>query len=879
MKKMTFLFSSFLIFLFCGTSMTPFGIRDAGGDTRMERAQAVLSTDRTSRSFEEELPEGFHVAVSKDVDAIMDTLSRYTLYRYDTGSNSFYVADVLDGAEPSLLEAKAIMTPGSYDFYGMSDLSSSSCVIETIEKREGGLYQTFFPIPSSRLAQIEQHVSPRSPDEETYSRMLYSLNVEANYKSSVQEPEIAKMSADDNESDFTGNQSLLDDYLQNMDRGIEAPSLPFGSQLLPTSDDGIVNLIPKPYFQQTGMHQRFGLEWGYFINTYTDYGNNKISSVLIFDLEQIKANETTKDIVTVKNVLHKNYRYDYDFNVVRADVDNTYCIANPEYEMGLAYVDLADNQNQAHHPNPGASDYDFDTDYGYGLGNICCALIGQIPDTSNLEIMTKAAFFLGNLALGAMTSSLSTLSQFIIGTLYSVITDTIEEVLCTYKDSQYVSNGNNKYTWTDNTITSSTNFQESDKKKYASITPPKLKDSVLLFKDSTDSMSFGAQILSSELSDDYVALISHELKFEIRNDTGYGTATEIQSMEGEWSYLFGEIVNFPPQELKLSEPNYAVFGGASPFVFQFSPPFSGNYNLVFTQLPRNFCFSIDGETEKFGSIEILEPFSSNTKYAVSPYVSIKRCIHFSANKTYNISLWSESNLQEKKFGQAELSIYYANPGLPSFPTTGLKRLSQKIEYRGCYSTNHFYAPEDGLYTIFARPEYVAQSLDTTLMLLDSNYTELMSDDDSFGNLAAGFVVYLRANTDYFIVTGMGNPTSRTEFYLDVVKETYLPEIRKGNEKNELEIYSLRNKTVCFLIRQQSTKQIRFTVGLNYSTSLVPEVKLSVLISSYVLSRYDSDCIGIGTEMRIEANKVYFLELSCNDPMMYGGITLLFEGMS
>lgn len=68
----------------------------------------------------------------------------------------------------------------------------------------------------------------------------------------------------------------------------------------PTIDDQIVNLISKDKFKTPGKYKKGGAEWGFYVNTFSDYGNNTISNVLIYDIENTKASVNSKDVVTVK---------------------------------------------------------------------------------------------------------------------------------------------------------------------------------------------------------------------------------------------------------------------------------------------------------------------------------------------------------------------------------------------------------------------------------------------------------------------------------------------------------------------------------------------------------------------------------------------------
>ena len=72
-------------------------------------------------------------------------------------------------------------------------------------------------------------------------------------------------------------------------------------------DHQIVNLIPRNKFTNVGTYTRSGTEWGFFLKTYNDYGNNMISSLLIYDINNLKFSTVDFDIVSIKTVYTMNF--------------------------------------------------------------------------------------------------------------------------------------------------------------------------------------------------------------------------------------------------------------------------------------------------------------------------------------------------------------------------------------------------------------------------------------------------------------------------------------------------------------------------------------------------------------------------------------------
>ncbi len=71
------------------------------------------------------------------------------------------------------------------------------------------------------------------------------------------------------------------------------------------------------------------MEWGYYVKTIKNKDNSLLSQVLIFDIAQLKATDTTTDIITIKVVEHSNYKYSETDDSVFYYGQNNLCIGNP----------------------------------------------------------------------------------------------------------------------------------------------------------------------------------------------------------------------------------------------------------------------------------------------------------------------------------------------------------------------------------------------------------------------------------------------------------------------------------------------------------------------------------------------------------------------
>ena len=85
--------------------------------------------------------------------------------------------------------------------------------------------------------------------------------------------------------------------------------------------------------------------------SYNDYGNNMISSLLIYDINNLKFSTVDFDIVSIKTVYTMNFKYDGILNVVYKDSPNNFCFGKPQYKDSIQYVSLDGNKNNFIIPN------------------------------------------------------------------------------------------------------------------------------------------------------------------------------------------------------------------------------------------------------------------------------------------------------------------------------------------------------------------------------------------------------------------------------------------------------------------------------------------------------------------------------------------------
>jgi hypothetical protein len=239
-------------------------------------------------------------------------INHYRFYKYSVGKSLFLVGDVLnpDSYSDQVLEAKLIVSPSSYSFSDYSEVASEQFVLEKIRMISDDVMEKEYSFPThSDAMSLLLASSKLDVGSAVYGRIIASLNMEADFKASL--PSVSPLAASVSSAGDVDNPTVLDAYLSSLgESSDDSQVLLFrGSDSIYTNtvDDDIIDLVPKNMFKTNGEHSQIGSEWGYFANTYTDVGNNKITSLLVFDVFQIKADTSNPDIVAIKPVISTYY--------------------------------------------------------------------------------------------------------------------------------------------------------------------------------------------------------------------------------------------------------------------------------------------------------------------------------------------------------------------------------------------------------------------------------------------------------------------------------------------------------------------------------------------------------------------------------------------
>ncbi len=764
-------------------------------------------------------------ASSSEQNEIIKLSQQYSWYAVPIGQKTNYMADVLNpnDFDSVILEARLIPNATTQDGIPSSYLSNASqTIIEIVRNINNEIEPSYYAIDIENAKAIISLSNVVDEESETFNRLVTSYNAYFSWNS-LSQSSPNEHSTQNGQRKIRSNsthpaineQAPLDYYLKTKE--IYKNSSIYnkfsysetGGESNLNLSSAITSLLPKSYFTMTGTHSDCGSEWGYYINTSKDNGDNYFSQVLIFDVIQIWATVEFADQVTIKVVEHSNYKYDEKSQSVYYDSVNHLCLGNPSLESSIEYVQCTDNKNNKRHPNPTDSDYDYNSDDGFSFGEEKIMHIGQGKASDKKVKCDRALFnFSKDLAISLIPGlNKSPLASFILSQSLSFVSDYLFDKLFPTTDNNHTltKSYDGKYVYRYDNPDSFTNiearrdFCELRKSSYFRMPPfsnaskanneiTNNRQTPLLFKDETDSINFWQTVISSQTSNDYTAIVAHHISLDIFNDDSIAVfkfdPTFLANIQGSWGYLYGEDIN--PTKKEISDTNQSVhvaFGSNHPQDIDFTPVATSDYDLVLTDATPESKFYID-EFPSATGIENSDSFTSvfvpngstTRKFKINH--SFKVNVHLIKGKTYHIHV--RRLITKQYFGFGKFAIYEAHDGLGSLqekPLAGSStgKINQLVEYKGMQQTYHFYSKEDQIVTIA-----LSASKDTYLTLLDDKYRPFISDDDSFGGRNAGLIIRMKAYSPIFVSPRFYSQSSSGSISRTISNSTWIPSFQNNH---------------------------------------------------------------------------------------------------
>lgn len=830
---------------------------------------------------------------------LQNYIEKYDYYESNDFGNSFIVADALneEAFSENIIEVKLVDNQKQYYDYGDSvSLREENYVVEFLTYENDILLKSFYIPDINEVNTILEKVKKIERKDPIFKRVVTSMSYETTYKQSFDNIETCNSV---NVAGMTDNQAPLDHFLKTKNQADSI--LPSNTNSnIPSSDNCIVNLLGRNIFTSTGTYQKSGAEWGYYAKTTVDKGSDLLTSILIYDIKTIKEDDRDPDIVSISPVLSMDYKFNYESNVVYQYTANNYCLGNPSYKAGIKYVVLPNNNSEFVPLNPGEQNYNEDDDLGYCIGSKAVKIIGQTKSfASKADYMSNILVLLGNVVLGAATSGLSIPAQAIIGGSYTLLTDAIlktkeEKVKKPYKFNYSNKNGKVVYDSTDiNGATSLSGAKEAkqfakyleftmqnENKEFMDSNNNTERKNPILFKDSTDSINYTFNLISSDKDDRYLAQISHLFSAEIFNDNTWlfnQNPTYIGTTSAEWSYIFGK--DFDSKEIKVEgghKDTIIAFGKSKEKIATFTPKKTGVYDILLHDMPSDTTFTINSLSKSTSDKSITDAWGESRRVSSQGY--LKYYISLNAGTTYQIG-FSRTVNGYRKFGTARLTIYESDC---SSVSSGDSKNDSNFVYRdivnenGVYIDNQFIPKQDGQYTIVVTPSANSNTKDTYMLLLDDEYNVIAADDDGWGDRIAGVRINLVANKAYYIASGFYGTGSKGSYRVSIFKQMYVPELRGNNLKNEFVLQDFgSNYSSQFLLASQSSNHTVTISAFWISNDASGPIDVIIYNDRFEQIVYGTDVNKNPLKFSFSANRLYAIKISTK-ASLYQGISLKFQ---
>ncbi len=753
--------------------------------------------------------------VTEEIDGISDlnvNLNSLNFYRL-TFNGNYYVADVNELQSKGIMEIKLIENCSLYNNFGIfPELLNENYVLEAVSYGLGKdtLSKKFYKVSDNLAKNIIGNSSSVEKNSILYNQLLGSINTEYSFKREHQEnsdPELVTNSLSISQAKVD-NQAVLQHYLKSTTSTTDAGliSAEYAQNgFTYSSDDTIVNLIPKSYFRTNGIRSEGGSERGYFINTYNDIGSNKIASLLIYDIDTYQCDFISSELIEIKVVLHRNYKYYYDSDVVVGDVDNNYCLANPQFKASLRYFTPNNVESAVRHPNPGDSDYNPLSDYGFSFGTVAAKIKGCYKNHFSGASPSDFTKILVSLLADAAISGIAEIlpiglgAKFLVEEAMGLITDSIiDSAFKSQQDQNVLADlGGLKYEFNSISFSDYMNFDYMRRnkdllKEIAVLVPNNAgkydtleRERPLFLKNEDDFISYRTNILSSEKNKDYYAVIAHSLKVEVFDDNStifHWNPDFLGSSSARWAYTIG--IDSVPSKLTLENDGnkYELnFGEQTKQEINFTPQETGLYSFCLENIGAFTTVEIYDENSKLMAIHKSTNIKKTDKWNNKRDIANNKMMSFDAsltkNKTYKLIVY-RNNGNINLFGTGLMSVFKQSGAISSISSSTIyKRRVNSLNGNDLYGLK-FTPTLSGLYTFVVSDSYDG-SLDTYIEIRDSTKRVILGSESGANYNRGIAMLTLKANNTYYIVA-RNRTTSHKNFKIYTYKENYLPYIRGQN---------------------------------------------------------------------------------------------------
>lgn len=840
--------------------------------------------------------------------SIENFVEKYDFYIDTSFSKDIILANtIVDITDDSINSIKVVLNPRLY-YLNNETLNSFDNIVEFSFLNSKNIFtKKYYSMNYEEKNKVLKKAKIINENDNFHKTFITLYNLENDYKSSI--PQVVPFSTT-RKSGNVNNQGVLNNYLEGV-ANLQVAMHDIGNggitqEFVHAIDNPIVNLIPKDNFKYNGINKKSGTERGYVTNTYSDKGNNKITSLIVYDIETQRLGINSADNVVVKPIIARNFKYNSDLDLVYDDGPNNYCLGNPNYRVNISYTTVKNDLNATSHPNVGDSNYDINLDNGVCINRFNQMLVGSGKNSDGKVGLVKFLLKTFNL-LTQMATSKIPIVPGVVDKVFTTISDVYESGE-TYKNLlnySLTNRADNRKQYFYEYNANGNNFQSAkispDKKKFFksfSLKFPEYKDKAenieaenftknnrqtpLLFKTKEDFLNYEFMILEAENFNGYTCLVEHSLDFDVFNDNSVWLfrwdPEFICESKNNWSYLYGSNMKFNEYPIEVGETYSYLCGKGETREFIFGPvKKSGNFTAILTDSSANTVFT----TKQVSKVVEKNYYSDsfNNLYDSSYSKPLRYDFSLSSGDVFKFSISRIVN-GSKQFGRGNIIISELSSSTSIYGNyvkmMNLERMELDINNQSMLTT--LTTSKSDFYTInlISKKDY----LDTYLRIYDEHYHLIIEDDDGFGGGRAGVKVPLIKNRKYYVSSRFYNKTDG-KAEIVVTNEKYIPEIAGVLSKNSLNVSTFgKDKYASFLISQNSGRNIIIqTDRYNNPLSSIPEVK-GIIYDCYgrVIKKVD-DLTRSNINVTLEKDYLYYLELSTTNEALSGmGLSILFKNI-
>lgn len=611
----------------------------------------------------------------------------------------------------------------------------------------------------------------------------------------------------------------------------------------PTGNDPIVNIIPYSLFRRPIIYSFIGLEYGFYIHTYEDYGDNNYSEIFVFDVEHKQKISGQMGGVKVTPLFSGVLYFESSTDTIsyrnKAIVTET---MNPNLALSNISVSLGLTNNNA--PNIGDDDYKANDDVGNYISSTLLTVNGVGSNENKGVDFSVAKVVLGSILgqIPKVGNVIKTISSFAFDIADIIANNAITNAY--YNEMFEVGlkpNSNNSFDFEEFNAIASVN-SEAVREKYGAL--PRAIDvaidnqdvtknqNALLYKTPSDYFNFEFGLAMEERNSE--STISHQIKLDIVKDNDLFSAVDISYMDtaqGGCVYDYRDIPkennNIPIEENMWVDAAY--YNGSENKVeqtFIFSPEYSTTYFLAGR---GDFHFKIAEDSDKTiyscnytdGSV-LLRTFNLKKDH--------KYIIYISSTKTDDTL---DTGLCQFLIGRYANKVTIMNADSKAIPIYNIKT-GEGIWYYFKPSTSNFYTVQS--------INYDDSYFSSNIIVYDASFNELNYNES-------------------LSMSRFGMPFQKNVYYI------YLENVGINDESEGGLMISEQQKITLYLDRYQNDYESK-TGSAQYYWFMVPERGMYEIYedSNYIendsiITIYDTHMNIVATADDYNGSKSAYLKVS------------------